>query len=119
MRNINSLKSASEFREVYENGRSYANRLLVMYVKAGDGNERKLGISVSKKVGNSVVRHRITRIIRECFVKAQPELTEGCTFVVIARGQAKDKNFSDLYNAFIHLCKKLDCYRSSGAGSGA
>ena len=114
MRNINSLKSASEFKEVYEKGRSYANRLLVMYVMAGGGDERKLGISVSKKVGNSVVRHRITRIIRECFVKAQPELKEGLRIIVIARGQAKDKNFSDLYDAFIHLCRKLDCYRSSG-----
>ena len=114
MRNINSLKSASEFREVYENGRSYANRQLVMYVMADGGDERKLGISVSKKVGNSVVRHRITRIIRECFVKAQPMLMEGCTIIVIARSGAKDHNFSDLYDAFIHLCKKLNCYVPSG-----
>ena len=109
MRNINSLKTASEFREVYENGRSYANRQLAMYVMADGGDKRKLGISVSKKVGNSVVRHRITRIIRECFVKAQPELKDGCTIVVVARSQAKDKNFSDLYDAFMHLCRKLDC----------
>ena len=111
MRNINSLKSASEFREVYNNGRSYANKLLVMYVMATEEETRKLGISVSKKVGNSVVRHRITRIIRECFIKASPELVKGCSIIVIARVQAKDKNFSDIYDAFIYLCRKLDCYQ--------
>ncbi|MBQ9030634.1 MAG: ribonuclease P protein component [Parasporobacterium sp.] len=112
MRNINSLKNTSQFREVYENGRSSANRLLVVYVMANGTEERRLGISVSRKVGNSVIRHRITRVIRECFVRSEPHLAKGYSFIVVARVQAKEKSFSDLYDAFIHLCKKLDCYET-------
>lgn len=107
MRNINSLKNTSEFREVYEKGRSSANRLLVMYVMKNGTEEKRLGISVSKKVGNSIVRHRITRIIRECFVKAGPDLPEGVTIVIVARNQAAGKNFSDLYDAFRYLLKRM------------
>ena len=49
----------------YIEGRSYANKYLIMYVLKQDVQENRIGISVSKKVGNSVVRHRITRLIRE------------------------------------------------------
>ena len=109
MRNINSLKNTSQFREVYEKGRSAANALLVVYALAGDGEDkdRKLGISVSKKVGNSVVRHRITRIIRESYLVLKPGLPEGSRIVVVARARDKDKGFSDICDAMRYLCKKV------------
>ena len=106
MRNIDSLKNSSQFREVYENGRSTANSLLVLYVMANGGDSRRLGISVSKKVGNSVIRHRITRIIRECFLSLEGLIPEGYTLVVIARNQAAGKGFSEICGAFKHLLYK-------------
>ena len=106
MRNIDSLKNTSQFREVYENGRSAANALLVLYVLATDGNARKLGISVSKKTGNSVVRHRITRIIRESFLELKSLIPEGYTLVVVARKGAKGKGFSEICDALRHLLYK-------------
>ena len=60
-----SLKKYGDFQRVYKRGRSYANKYLIMYVLKQDVQENRIGISVSKKVGNSVVRHRITRLIRE------------------------------------------------------
>ena len=45
------------FQRVYKNGRSRANKYLVMYVKTGESGPNRYGFSVSKKVGNSVVRH--------------------------------------------------------------
>ena len=117
MRNIHSLKNTSQFREVYEQGRSYANSLLVVYILAQDGEtgnghipEQRLGISVSKKVGNSVVRHRITRIIRESFRSLRPGLPQDCSIVVVARPRAKDRSFSDICDALRYLCKKLNSY---------
>ena len=56
-----SLKKNSYFQNVYKNGKSYANRFLVMYVMENHLEKNRLGISVSKKVGNSVIRHHITR----------------------------------------------------------
>ena len=62
-----SLKKNSDFQKVYRNGRSFANRFLVMYVLENEKNCNRIGISVSKKVGNSVIRHHITRLIRESY----------------------------------------------------
>ena len=59
-----SLKN-QQFKSVYENGKAFGNRLLVMYVLKNDEDYNRIGISVSKKVGNSVVRHRIKRLIKE------------------------------------------------------
>lgn len=67
MRFSESLKKNTDFRKVYKNGASYANRFLVMYILPNDTDRNRLGISVSKKVGNSVVRHRLTRLIRESY----------------------------------------------------
>ena len=62
-----SLKKNYDFQQVYRKGKSYANKYLVMYVLENNMDKNRLGISVSKKVGNSVVRHRITRLIRESY----------------------------------------------------
>ena len=67
MKYSESLKKNKDFRFVYENGKSYANKYLVMYVLKNGSNRNRIGISVSKKVGNSVVRHRLTRLIREAY----------------------------------------------------
>ena len=62
-----SLKKNSDFQKVYRQGKSYANRYLVMYVLENHTEGNRLGISVSKKVGNSVIRHHLTRLIRESY----------------------------------------------------
>ena len=53
-----SLKKNSDFQNVYKNGKSYANKYLVMYVLENNTNRKRLGISASKKIGNRVVRNR-------------------------------------------------------------
>ena len=64
MKRFPSIKKNSDFQYIYRNGKSYANRLLVMYVVEKRGEANSIGISVSKKVGNSVVRHHVTRLLR-------------------------------------------------------
>ena len=58
MQRSESLKKNQDFQKVYRNGTSKGNRYLVMYVLKNQYMKNRLGISVSKKVGNSVVRHR-------------------------------------------------------------
>ena len=67
MRFSESLKKNTQFQFVYRNGKSYANKYLIMYVKENGTDRNRVGISVSKKVGNSVVRHRVTRLVRESY----------------------------------------------------
>ena len=100
-----SLKSNSDFRRVYRGGKSYANKYLVMYVLENGTDQNRLGISVSKKVGNSVVRHRITRLVRESYRLHEDMFNSGLDMVVIARKSAKDKNCQDIESALLHLGK--------------
>ena len=99
------LKNTNQFKIVYNNGKSYANRDLVMYLRKNDSDTNRFGISVSKKVGNSVVRHRITRLIRESYRLNEAKLLQGYDIVVVARANAKGKNYFDICRAFLHLAK--------------
>ena len=94
-----------EFQKVYRSGRSKANKYLVMYVKTGESGPSRYGFSVSKKVGNSVVRHRITRLLRESVRKNDALVREGNRIVIVARNKIRDKNFEDVDGAVIHLLK--------------
>ena len=85
MKNYHSLRNNREFQMVYNEGNSKANRYLVLYYRKNDLEYNRLGISVSKKVGNSVVRHRTTRLIRESYRLNQDNLKTGYDMVVIAR----------------------------------
>ena len=101
-----SLKKNQDFKVVYQNGTSYANRLLVMYVLKNQHRKNRLGISVSKKVGNSVVRHRLTRLIRESYRLNETDFDSNLDIVVVARASAKGKGFHEIESAFMHLAKK-------------
>ena len=105
MRFSESLKKNSQFQFVYKNGKSYANKYLVMYVKENGLEINRIGISVSKKVGNSVVRHRITRLIRESYRLNSKKFILGYDIVIIARASAKDKSYRDIESALLHLGK--------------
>ena len=100
-----SLKKYGDFQRVYHKGKSYANKYLIMYILEQNTQQNRLGISVSKKVGNSVVRHRITRLIRESYRLNESKFVRGLDLVVIARPGAKEKNFFDIESALLHLGK--------------
>ena len=104
MKHFNSIKKNKDFQAVYQNGKSYANKLLVMYVKKTDMPKSRIGISVSKKVGNSVVRHHITRLIRESFRLHEDMVEAGLDIVVVARAAAKEENYKTIESAYLHLC---------------
>ena len=97
-----SLKKNQDFQKVYKRGKSYANKYLVMYVFQNGMNKNRLGISVSKKVGNSVVRHRLTRLIRESYRLNEEKFHSGWDMVVIARASAKGKNYQDISLSYGH-----------------
>lgn len=103
-----SLQKNYQFRYVYNRGKSLANRHLVMYViKNGkNGETNRLGISVSKKVGKSVIRSRVTRLIRESYRLTESEIKPGYDIVVIARVNANDASFAEIDASLKHLLKK-------------
>ncbi len=107
MKFTESLKKPCDFRNVYNKGKSKANRYLVLYVQEGKENKTRLGISVSKKVGNSVVRHRVKRLIKESYRLNENKIIPGKDYVVIARFMAKEATYSEMEKALMHLIKGL------------
>ena len=86
-----SLKKNRDFQNVYKKGTSFANSYLVMYILENGLQENRIGISVSKKVGNSVVRHHLTRLIRESYRLSEEHFRCGIDIVVIARTSPKEE----------------------------
>ncbi len=100
-----SLKNNEDFKEIYSTGKSLANKYLIMYVKKNHSDVNRIGISVSKKVGNSVVRHRIARLIRESYRLSEDSFLRGIDIIVVARVGAKGKAYSEIESALLHLIK--------------
>lgn len=98
-----SLQKNREFQFIYDCGTSYANKYLVMFIRENETQENKLGISVSKKVGNSVIRHRVKRLIKESYRLQEEMFNSGLDMVIIARSTAKGIGFPDIESAVLHL----------------
>lgn len=100
-----SLKKNRDFQNVYRNGKSEANKYLVMYRLENKSDRNRIGISVSKKVGNSIIRHRLTRLIRESYRLNESKFISGQDLVVIVRPNAKNCTFYEIESALLHLGK--------------
>ena len=100
-----SLKKNSDFKNVYSRGKSYANKYLVMYVLENNMGKNRIGISVSKKVGNSVVRHRVTRLIRESYRLQENIFNSSLDIVIVARNSTSGIAYAEIESAILHLGK--------------
>ncbi|MFV0518630.1 MAG: ribonuclease P protein component [Lachnospirales bacterium] len=106
MKNTDSLKKNNDFRRVYNKGKSIANRQLVMYFMPNRQKLNRLGISVSKKVGNSVVRSRVTRLIKESYRLNEDNFEVGYDIVIIARNTMLGLDYWQTEKSLMHLFRK-------------
>ncbi len=88
MQDPEKLKKRWEFQRAYQKGRKYWNRYFVIYVLHTRSNDIRLGITASKKVGKSVQRNRVKRVIRESFRQLRPRIKTGYDIVVVGRTPA-------------------------------
>ena len=107
-----SLRKTKDFRSVYQQGRSKAGRGLVMYVLSNKETVvrqdpiNRVGFSVSKKIGNSVVRHKLIRRLRECYRLNEKRMERGFDIVVVVRPGAREMSFPELERALLNLAER-------------
>lgn len=105
-----SLKLNHIFRRLYSSG-GKGNALLVMYARRNREGINRVGVTVSKKLGNAVVRNRVRRRLREVYRLHESRFLPGWDIVVVARSRAVDVSFPDLTRAYLTLAKKLGILR--------
>jgi ribonuclease P protein component len=119
------LSRSAEFERVYRQGRSLANRHLVLYTFSNpSANRPRLGLSVSRKVGGAIARNRVKRLLREAFAAAEDELAPGRDFVVVARPQARElaerEGLAGVQSALRDLIARAQAHEGDGvAGAGS
>ncbi len=101
-----SLRKSPDFEIVYRKGVSIANRQMVIYYLENGTGCNRIGISVSKKIGNSVIRHRIKRLIKESYRLNEERFREGVDMVFIARSPLPGMGFDEVEQSFLHLANK-------------
>lgn len=110
-KDFETLKKNEDFKKVYNKRNSYANRELIMYISKNGTDTKRLGVSVSKKVGNSIVRHRLARLVREAFRLNTNHIPDGIDVVVVVKAGLKDKGYTETRKSMIHLLKLHNMYR--------
>lgn len=105
--NTKGIKKDYEFRKIYKHGKSFANKYLVVYILKNKTDQTRIGISISKKVGNAVTRNRIRRLIKETYrLNIDENIKKGYDLVFISRVAAKDATYKDIEKAMTHLMRK-------------
>jgi ribonuclease P protein component len=115
MVNTIPLKKNNEFIRAYKKGRFHAGKYMVLYTLGNRSNCRRLGITASKKVGNSVKRNRIKRLIRENFRLYESILKNDLDFVFVAREFLILPSFHDIRKEMRYLFKRLECIEQGKA----
>jgi ribonuclease P protein component len=105
---INTLKKKTDFDTVYQRGKRFGNRNLNFYYIRNKKQENRVGIVVSKKVGNAVVRNRIRRLIKESYRLNQGTIKVGYDMIVVAKKSCFDKDFKEIEGSLLHILKRKD-----------
>jgi len=100
------LRKSTHFQEVYRIGKSYANRLVVLYIAPNEESVRRIGFAAGKKLGNAVIRNRVKRLLREAYRLQQNELPVGYNFLLVGRKGMIEAGFEQAKSAVRDLFKR-------------
>lgn len=100
------IKKNKEFQEAFKKGKSFANRQFVVYtLNKPEQDHFRIGLSVSKKIGNAVTRNQIKRYIRQAFLELEEDVKNHFDYVIIARKPAATMNFHEVKKSLTHVLK--------------
>ncbi|MEG1547381.1 MAG: ribonuclease P protein component [Clostridia bacterium] len=108
MKRCYSLKRNKAFRYTYRTGKSAASRTMVLVYSRSREKLVQVGFSVSKKIGNSVVRNRVKRRLRESFGPMIPDVKNGYNLIFIAREPVVNDSFTNICATMRKLLRKAN-----------
>ena len=110
------VKKEKDFSAIFKEGKSFANRKFVIYRLENNEQHFRVGLSVSKKLGNAVTRNQIKRRIRHILIEHKNQLVENVDFVVIARKGVEILEYAEMEKNLLHVLKLSKIYQE-GIGS--
>ena len=110
------VKREKDFKAIFKEGTSFANRKFVIYRLENKQKHFRVGLSVSKRLGNAVTRNQIKRRIRHILQNAKGKISEDVDFVVIARNGVEALGYADMEKNLLHVLKLSKIYQE-GNGS--
>ena len=114
MKKTYRLKKMDEFQLVFKQGKSFANRQLVLYyLNKPEQTHFRVGLSVSKKIGNAVMRNQIKRYLRQAFLEFDGQIDNRYDFIVIARIPTKDMDYHAIKKSLNHVLSKSHLLKRS------
>ena len=105
------VKKEKDFNAIFKEGKSFANRKFVIYRLENNEQHFRVGLSVSKKLGNAVMRNQIKRRIRHILIEHKNQLVENVDFVVIARKGVEILDYAEMEKNLLHVLKLSKIYQ--------
>ena len=90
------LRKKSDFSSIYKKGKSVGDRYVVVFCRKNNLPYNRIAFLASKKVGNSVVRNRAKRLMKESYRNIEGSLPEGYDFIIIARNTICGKKCAEV-----------------------
>lgn len=107
MKNTISLNRNKDFIAAYKGGRFYCGKYLVLYVLPNSLETQRIGITVSKKVGKSVIRNKLKRLVKENYLEVEGTIKEWNDMVFVLRRNAILPDYYEIKKEMKYLLRKL------------
>ncbi len=95
MKIVNRIKDSEDFALTIKKGRTYRNDSFVIHIAKTDSDHTRVGVSVSTKIGNAVVRNRVKRQVRAMADSLIDYDKQSYDIVIIIRKPFLDVGFHD------------------------
>lgn len=119
MHRSHRLKKNEHFQAVFQRGTSAANKQFVLYSAKQEVQAAfRVGISVSKKIGNAVIRNRVKRFIREAVARLEASIPQGLDLVIIARPGVEQMSLETIEQSLLHVMKRAKVIKQAPVHNG-
>lgn len=103
----NRLRKKKEFNFIYKKGEVYYSKFLALYKASTKLKDKKIGFSVSNKVGNSVVRHKVKRVLSEV-VRKHINILPLNNYIFVVKQGSENLSYQEFEDNFFYLLKKAN-----------